>query len=411
MIERGTASTVGGVANVPPSWIVGMATLTFGLVAGFLITALPFILSKNGVSVDRIAGISATAMSPTFWAFLLTPIVDVGVSRRFWSFAFAISSALALAAALWLFSPRHLVLFTVLLLVAEFMAVLQGNAVGGWTSEFLPDSMRGRVGGWTNAANLGGGALGAMFIMWLAGFMGFHAIGAMIGGLVIASTAMLFFFPPAVSPVLGARRILGGTIKSVVRTSMQRHVLLGFLLFLSPAGAVAAINLFGGLGPDFHASAERVIWITGAGAAITSAAGSILGGYLADRIKRVVVYLCGGMLAGICSLMLALTPHTQAVLTAGVLIYNGMAGIVYAAFTALGFQFAGLKNPTAATQLGLFAASTNGAIVYMTWLDGRGYHLSRVRGLFLVDGLAAVVSSILLLFLIRSRMRNERGPD
>jgi hypothetical protein len=116
-----------------------MATLTFGLVAGFLITALPFILSKNGVSVDRIAGISATAMSPTFWAFLLTPIVDVGVSRRFWSFAFAISWALALAAALWLFSPRHLVLFTVLLLVAEFMAVLQGNAVGGWTSEFLPD--------------------------------------------------------------------------------------------------------------------------------------------------------------------------------------------------------------------------------------------------------------------------------
>ena len=111
--------------------------------------------------------------------------------------------------------------------------------------------MRGKVGGWTNAANLGGGALGAMLIMWLTRFMGFHAIGAMIGGLVIASTAVLGFFPPAVSPVLGARRILGGTMKSVVRTSMQRHVLLGFLLFLSPAGAVAAINLSGGLAPIF----------------------------------------------------------------------------------------------------------------------------------------------------------------
>ncbi len=45
----------------------------------------------------------------------------------------------------------------------------------------------------------------------------------------------------------------------------------------------------------------------------------------------------------------------------------------------------------------------------MTWLDGRGYHLSGVRGLFLVDGLAAIVSAILLLFFIRSRMRNEGG--
>lgn len=165
-----------------------------------------------------------------------------------------------------------------------------------------------------------------------------------------------------------------------------------------------AINLFGGLGPDFHASAQRVIWITGAGAAITSAAGSILGGYLADRMERVVVYLGGGMLAGICSLVVALTPHTQAALTISVLIYNGMAGIVYAAFSALSLQFAGLKNPTAATQLGLFAASTNGAIVYMTWLDGRGYHLSRIGGLFLVDGLATIASAILLLFFVRSRM-------
>ncbi len=55
---------------------------TFRLVAGFVVTALPFLLSKAGVSVDRIATVSAVALSPTFWAFLLTPIVDVGFSRR-----------------------------------------------------------------------------------------------------------------------------------------------------------------------------------------------------------------------------------------------------------------------------------------------------------------------------------------
>src|SRR6266849_2736532 len=98
----------------PPPWLIGMGTLTFGLVAGFVVTALPFLLSKAGVSVDRIATVSAVAMSPTFWAFLTTPIVDVGFTRRTYSFALAIASAASLGAALWLFSPGRLLLFTVL---------------------------------------------------------------------------------------------------------------------------------------------------------------------------------------------------------------------------------------------------------------------------------------------------------
>src|SRR6202165_2297135 len=110
-----------------------MGMLTFGLVAGFVITALPFLLSKAGVSVDRIATVSAVAMSPAFWAFLVTPIVDVGFTRRTYAFALAIASAASLGTALWLFSPGRLLLFTVLLLLAELTIVLEGNAVAGWT--------------------------------------------------------------------------------------------------------------------------------------------------------------------------------------------------------------------------------------------------------------------------------------
>src|ERR1051325_9282434 len=54
-----------------------MGTLSFGLVCGFSITALPFLLAKNGVPVDRIASVSAVAMSPLFWGFLMNPVVDV----------------------------------------------------------------------------------------------------------------------------------------------------------------------------------------------------------------------------------------------------------------------------------------------------------------------------------------------
>lgn len=111
----------------PPAWLIGTGTLTFGLVAGFIITALPFLLSKAGVSVDRIATVSATAMSPTFWAFLVTPLIDVGFTRRWYAFAMTIAAAVSLASALWWFSPGRLSLVTALLLAAELAIVLQGS--------------------------------------------------------------------------------------------------------------------------------------------------------------------------------------------------------------------------------------------------------------------------------------------
>lgn len=390
----------------PAAWIIGMGTLSFGLVAGFIVTALPFLLSKAGVSVDRIAAISATAMSPTFWAFLVTPIIDVGFTRRFYAFALTGAAALSLASALWWFSPDRLSLFTALLLLAELAIVLQSSAVNGWTSEFVPDGSRGKVGGWINAANLGGGALGSMAIMWSAAFFRFRTLGLMIALAVVASALVLLCFPEPAKPVLGLRQIFGGTFRNVVQTSRQPHVVTGFLIFLAPASCVAAINLFSGLGNDFHTGAERVVWVTGAGAAAASALGSLLGGYIADRVDRGVLYLAGGALAGLCALAMAWTLHTQTTFMAGVLVYNGIAGITYAAFSALSLQLVGIRNPTAATQLGLFAASTNGAIVYMTWADGQGYRLFGIKGLFLVDGLASLGAAIPLLLFLRWRARN-----
>ncbi|MGA2882313.1 MAG: MFS transporter [Bryobacteraceae bacterium] len=387
----------------PPAWLIGMGALTFGLVAGFVITALPFLLSKAGVSVDRIATVSAIAMSPTFWTFLITPIVDVGFTRRTYAFAFAIVSAASLGSALWLFSPARLSLFTVLALLAELAIVLQSSAVTGWASEFVQDAERGRVGGWINAANLGGGALGAMAVMWSASRVPYRTLGMMIAFATVLSTLFLLRFPQPSEPQLGLRQILGGTFRSVVQTSRQPQVLTGFLLFLAPVSCVAAINLFAGLGNEFHVSTQWVVWTTGAGAAVTSAIGSIVGGYIADRVDRGVLYIAGGTLAGLCALWMAATPHTQVTFTAGVLAYNCLAGVSYAAFSALGLQLVGIRNPTAATQLALFAAASNGAIVYMTWADGQGFRMFGIRGLLLVDGLASMAAAIPLLLFLRWR--------
>jgi PAT family beta-lactamase induction signal transducer AmpG len=392
---------------IPPDFVTGMGTLTFGLVVGFSITAMPFLLSKAGVSVDQIAAVSATAMSPTFFTFLLTPIVDVGFTRRTYAFVLAAVTAASLGGALFLLSPARLPLFTALLFFAVLCVVLQNNAVFGWMTEFVPDERRGKVGGWQNAANLGGGAAGSMLVMSLARSLTIETVSILMTALILISSLVLLWFPRPAIPKLRLTEIFGGTFRSVIRTSRQPNVLTGFLLFLLPAGSVAATNLFSGLGKDFAARPERVIWATGAGVALFSSVGSLLGGYLADRVDRKTLYLCGGALAGLCSVSLALLPHTETNFVAGVLAYNGIAGICYAAFSALSLELTGIANPTAATQLGLFAAATNAAIVYMTWTDGQGYRLFGVRGLFLVDGFAGILASVGLMIFLRRRARNR----
>ncbi|MGH9581401.1 MAG: hypothetical protein ACRD4O_00500, partial [Bryobacteraceae bacterium] len=91
----------------------------------------------------------------------------------------------------------------------------------------------------------------------------------------------------------------------------------------------------------------------------------------------------------------------------GALIYNGLTGVVYAAFNALGFQLVGQKSAVASTQLGLFAAAINAAIVYMTWADGQGYKHFGLRGLLLTDSLASLISGTVLLSLLWNQLKRK----
>jgi len=395
---------------LPPSWIVGLAIFPFGLTVGFTITALPFLLTNLGVPLDKVAGVSATVMSPTFWGFLLQPLMDTGLTRRAYCWLMALIAAVSIAAALFVLSPAHMGPATALLLIAELAMVMFSGAAGGWTAGFTPDARRGSVSGWTNVANLGGGALGSLAVMSLAPHVSLHWLGVGLGVCILLGTVPTLMFPEPVRSSFSFKQIFTDAMKATWSASKTKACLTGFALFLVPAGAVAAINLFSGMGKDFHTAESTVVWIAGAGCAISTSVGSLVGGYMANRLSRGHMYLLAGMSASCCALAMALTPHTTTVFVIGVLVYNGIAGVVYAAFNALGFQLVGQHSPVASTQLGLFAAATNGAIVYMTWLDGQGYKHFGVRGLLMTDGLASLISGAVLLALLwrqLSRMHRD----
>jgi PAT family beta-lactamase induction signal transducer AmpG len=355
-----------------------------------------------------VAAISATVMSPTFWGFLLQPIMDTGLTRRAYCWLTATIAAICLATALLLLTAAHLGTATALLLLAELAMVLFSGAVSGWTAEFTPDRLRGSVSGWTNVANLGGGALGSLAVMSMSPHIAMHWIGFGLAGCIVLGTAPTLLFPEPKTSSFHFRQIFTDAMRATWQASKTKECLTGFALFLAPASATAAINLFSGMGKDFHTSEHTVIWITGAGCAISTSLGALAGGYAANRISRGYLYLFAGIGASLFALAMAFSSRTPTSFIWGVLAYNGLAGVAYAAFNALGYQLVGMRSPVASTQLGLFSAATNAAIVYMTWVDGQGYRLFGVRGLLLTDGLAGLVSAILLLLLLGKRLEKRQ---
>jgi MFS transporter, PAT family, beta-lactamase induction signal transducer AmpG len=396
------------VARVPPSWLAGMVIFPFGLVVGFTVTALPFLLTRQGVPLDRVASTSAVVLSPTFWGWLVCPVLDTRLTRRAYLWLTAMVGAVCIALALNVLSPARLGLATALLVMAQLAIVMYGNAATGWMSEFLPDNLRGSVSGWTNVANLGGGAAGSLAVMSLAEHIRMGWVGAGLGACIVLGVLPSSAFPKPRRSSFTLRQVFSGAVKTTWKVCRRRECLVGFALFLAPAGAAAAINLFSGLGADFHVSEHVVVLVTGAGCAIATSIGALGGGYVANHVSRGYLYLGGAAGLAAVSISLALTGHTVGAFIAGALLYNGLTGVVYASFNALSFQLTGQDSAVASTQLALFTAALNAAVVYMTWADGQGYKHFGVRGLFLVDGLACAVALVPLLMLVRRQLRTQQ---
>src|SRR5271156_5795450 len=96
-----------------PPWAMGLAVAPLGVYFGVASTAMPILLAAKGVSVGEIANVSAIGFSPSFWAFLLCPVLDVRFSKRAYALFFAAVAALCLGASTLL--TGHLTAFTVVL--------------------------------------------------------------------------------------------------------------------------------------------------------------------------------------------------------------------------------------------------------------------------------------------------------
>jgi PAT family beta-lactamase induction signal transducer AmpG len=376
---------------------MGLANAPTGFIYGFITTAMGILLVSRGVSVDRIGTISFVAFSPTFWGWLLSPLLDVHFTKRTYAFVFAALAALGLG--MTVLSVANLTVFAAALTLSCLAVVLYSTSVQGWAPDIVGDAEVDTMSGWLNIANLGAaGVFGAVAVV-LVRVMPLPFAAACLALLVLAPTLLLLRFPAPPQPEgrLAANfAAMGRDLRRVVK---EGRVWVGLLIFLSPV-CFALTNLFSSLGKDFAASETAVTALNGPAVALVCSIGCLLAIPLCRRFQRRSIYLLSGVGAAAATLFLGLLPHTVVIFAAGLMAYNFFQGFNYTALTALELEIIGPGNALAGTMIAVLSASSNIPISSMTKLDGWVHDRYGLRAMLYTDGGAALLAVIVLLPLV-----------
>jgi len=391
--------------NRPALFAVLVLPYAFTIAVTALLT--PYLLRKYGVSVDRIATIVVVANLPAIWSFLLSPLADVGLRRRSWVVFSALGAGLAGGAAI-LGAQGSTVLLTALLFLMNAFGGLLSSTCGALLTA-MPVALRGRSAGWYQGGNTGGAAIGGGLFIWLADHASLPAVALAISAAIMlpALAALLIKEPPPVRRAIGPQvAALGLDMRDIFRS---RRTWIGLVFLLSPVGSAAVGNLISGMGQDYQASGDEVLWVTGIGGGLLSALGCFIGGIVADKIGRMFAYALAGGMAGLFGVYLGFAPATPVTYAAGYSGYAVAAGFASAVFTAMVLDIVGHREHAAASGYAVLNSAGNLPITYMTWLDGVGYRHWGARGLMTVDAAANGGFGVILLLVAIFVTRGSRA--
>jgi len=346
--------------------------IPFGLVTGFISVTLGYLLGKAGVKAEGVAALVAVSFIPQTWKFLWAPVADLTLTRKNWYALSAVFSGIGLAA-LGAIPPvgSSLPLMSAVAFGASLATTFLAMSVESLMAYGTPDAERGRAGGWFQAGNLGGFGIGGGAALWIAEHSSQVWLpGATLGAVcVLCCIALVFIQEP--EKFERPPRVLGSIVQvvrdiwSVVRS---RPGFLALLICFLPIGTGAATNLWAAIAADWRAPAGTVALVTGALGGVASAIGCLVGGYWCDRMDRKKAYWVFGIVQSACAIAMAISPRTEFVYIAYVMLYAFISGLTYAAFSAVVLEAIG--HGAAATKYNVFASLSNMPIAYMTLVEG-----------------------------------------
>jgi MFS family permease len=384
--------------------------LPFGVIPGYVVVTLGYLLAKAGVSVEAVAGLVALAVLPHAWKALWAPLVDTTLSaRRWYVLAAVISTPCLLAMGLVRPDGNSLALLSGLILASSLAGTFIGMSTESLMAHTVADDSKGRASGWAQAGNVAGTGIGGGAALWLA----IHYAG-WIGSGVLALTnlaccaALLFVArPQTLMHVAGALRGVKEVARDVWVIARSRGGFLALLLLVLPVGSGGAPQLVAAIAGDWQADGDTVALARGVLGGLVAVAGSLLGGYLSDRMDRKTAYLSFGVALALCAAAMALAPHTPHMFLLFVCLYSFINGIVFAGFSAVVLEAIG--TGAAATKFSLMASLANLPAVYMTWLDGHIQTRWGSNALLFTDAAFGIVGAAIFLVVAAATKNNHAG--
>ena len=387
-----------------PLWVMGIANAPYGAVNGFLTTAVPILLRAQGVSVAEIAGIISIAMSPIFWVFILSPVLDVRFSKKTYTGLFAVLAAICIF--LSVFFLHDLRILTILLVSAYSATTLYHYALFSWLTQIMEEHHYAPIASVCEITNLGSvGAFGAIAV-WLIHSFSAPVAGVALAAIFLLTPALLLFFPAAAISTRRIKVVFNTFFGDLYTLLKQRRCRYGLLIFLAPVCSFALP--FASVGPEFHTTERWMTLINGPGASIACGLGCVLAIFISRHVTPRMSYILTGLVAAVVTGAMMPAVRTMAVFAVGRLLYSVLQGINFTVFTALLYQIVGKNNPLAGTQLSLLNASSCLPIVYMTALDGVGFQHGGINGMLAMDTFVAVATCIPILLFFRHVHRTGR---
>jgi len=360
------------IARSPHPILFVLVLLPAGIAQGFLTITLPFIARRAGISVSVISSIIAIGFMPLILMFLWSPLVDLTLTYKRWC---GIGACLC-AGMLVLLSAAPLRPATINLVTLASFILMTGSTLiavplGALIAHAVPDEFKGKAAGGYQVGLTGGTAMGGGAGVWLvAHFSRPITAGLVLGLLSLACLVAVYLLSEKPRLTSGSilRRILGigRELWGLVRHPRGAFVVA---LVITPIGLGAANYLWSAVAEEWHASADIVAAVTGVAGACVATAGCAIGGWWADRMDRRVVFLAGGAILAVVGTILAITPRTPVLFTAGTLSYTMTVGICNASFSALLFSTIG-RGAAAASKYAIVASLGNLPTSYMTAFDG-----------------------------------------
>lgn len=374
--------------------MMGLTNLSYGLYGGVVAFAFPQLLGERHVPESAIAGLTAVAFSPGFWAFLLSPILDVRFSRRWYAFVLAIVASLTLVVAF--LNIDHLGVLEIVLTLGFLAAYLYQSAVGGWLSSITAGHEKKPISVWVTIGNVGGFGIMAVGCNQLVGHLSPLTVALVLGASILVPTVVFPFMPAPGPDWRLASESFPRFLRDLACLVRRREVLVAVILFAAPAATFSLTNFLGSRGGDFHASPGFVGLVGGIGVS----AGGIFGCLAFPALSRLMplrpLYLTIGLVGALSTLGLMLLPRTPGSFAIILITENVFQSLAITTSIAVIFETIGRNNALASTTFCFIASAYSLPISYMLYIDAFGFVRGDIAGSLAIDASAGIVASVVL---------------